>query len=116
MKKSNDIERNIGICMRVGVILAAAIMLFGFALLLLNINQFASFDSFTIKEIIFGLSSLNPYSYLSLGIFVLILTPIIRVVASIILFIKEKNVLYSLITTAVLLILVLSFFVALIIG
>ena len=117
MKKKTDIERSIGICMRVGVLIAAALMLFGFVLLLINFEQhFSGFEDFSFTQILTGLLYLNPYSYMSIGIFVLILTPIIRVVSSIILFIKEKNILYSLITTAVLAILILSFIVALING
>lgn len=117
MKKKTDIERSIGICMRVGVVAAAVLMLFGFVLLLINFEQhFAGFENFSFLEILTGLLYLNPYSYMLLGIFVLILTPIIRVVSSIILFIREKNVLYSLITTAVLAILILSFVIAVING
>lgn len=117
MKKHNDIERNIGICMRVGVVVSAILMAFGFVLLLINFEEyFAGFDQFSIRRIIEGLTYLNPYSYMSVGIFILILTPVIRVVSSIILFIKEKNALYAIITTSVLIILILSFAIGLIIG
>ncbi len=50
--------------------------------------------------------ALKPYAVLMLGLFLLILTPVLRVVVSIYAFIKEKDRLYTWITTAVLVILI----------
>ncbi len=51
----------------------------------------------------------KPYSIMMLGIFCLILTPILRVVVSIYSFYKEHDMLYVVITSIVLIILMISF-------
>ena len=112
MDNTAHIEKNIGIAMRVGVIIASAFMLFGFVLLLIFWEQnFASFEVFSLDKVFEGLLSLNPYSFMYLGLLLLILTPVLRVVTSIILFAKERDKLYTAITILVLLILIASFFV-----
>ena len=51
---------------------------------------------------------LKPYAVLMLGIFLLILTPVLRVVVSIYAFAKEGDRLYVTITTIVLIILIIG--------
>lgn len=112
----NEIEKKIGIIMRIGVGIAAVFMIFGALLLLITYkNNFAGFSEISISEIFKGLFTLSPYSYMLTGIFILILTPVIRVVSTIVLFAKQKDMLYTGITILVLIILLISFIVALII-
>ena len=121
MNKTNKyiedhIEKRIGLAMRVGVAIAAIFMIVGFILLAINFkNNFAGFSEISLISILNGLFDLNPYSFMLFGIFLLILTPVIRVVSSIILFAQSKDRLYTVITALVFVILVISFIVALII-
>lgn len=57
-----------------------------------------------------GLVTGNLFSWMSLGLLLLILTPVVRVLVSIYAFIKEKDRLYTFITSFVLGVLLLSFF------
>lgn len=111
----NLLEKRIGIIMRIGVIVTAVFMFFGFILFAVFSENFAEFQYINLLEIFKGLFYLNPYSYMLTGIFLLILTPAIRVLASIFLFAKQKDVLYAVITALVFIILIVSFFVGLII-
>lgn len=121
MNKTNKhiedhIEKRIGLALRVGVAIAAIFMIVGFILLAINFkNNFAGFSEISLISILNGLFDLNPYSFMLFGIFLLILTPVIRVVSSIILFAQSKDKLYTVITALVFVILVISFIVALII-
>lgn len=116
MKENSKLEKHISIAMRIGVIVSAAVMIFGFVLLLITYkDNFAGFTNPSIAETLGGLITLNPYSYMLLGIFLLILTPVLRVVTCIIIFAKEKDRLYTVITLLVLLILIISFIVGLVI-
>lgn len=116
MQDISKIEKRISIAMRIGVIVSAAVMIFGFVLLLVTYqDNFAGFTDPSITEALRGLITLNPYSYMLLGIFLLILTPVLRVVTCFIIFAKEKDKTYTVITLLVLLILVISFIVGLII-
>lgn len=121
MNKTNKhiedhIEKRIGLALRVGVAIAAIFMIVGFILLAINFkNNFAGFSEISLISILNGLFDLNPYSFMLFGIFLLILTPVIRVVSSIILFAQSKDRLYTVITALVFVILVISFIVALII-
>ena len=115
--KTTYIEEKIGIVMRIGVGIAAAFMIAGFVLLLINYKEnFAGFPEVSLITIWKGLFTLNPYSFMLFGIFLLILTPVIRVVSSIILFLQVKDKLYATITSIVLIILMISFIVAMVIG
>ena len=116
MKEKKTIERKISIVMRIGVSIAALFMIIGFLLLLIeDINSINTYNSIDFIELIKNLTNFNPYSFMMLGIFLLILTPVLRVLLSIILFIKEKDKLYTLITFFVLIILIISFIVGFII-
>ena len=64
----------------------------------------------TLSGVVSGMSALKPYAWMMGGIYLLILTPVLRVVISIYAFIKEKDYLYVKITSLVLLILIVSFF------
>lgn len=110
--QKNDIETKISIIMRVGVFASVLFMVLGFVLLLVNYeDNFAGIENISFQAIFDGIIAFNPYSIMLLGIFVLLLTPVIRVISTIVLFIKEHNKLYALITIVVLAILILSFLI-----
>ena len=83
----DDVEIMIGKVMQIGVVLSALVIILGLLLLLS------------------GTLALKPYAVLMTGIFLLILTPVLRVVVSIYAFAVEHDRLYVWITTIVLIIL-----------
>ncbi|WP_159723228.1 DUF1634 domain-containing protein [Enterococcus sp. CSURQ0835] len=104
------IERVIGYILRIGVLVSAAIILFGLLLLLLHgSTEYSATHAPTDFQTIFlGLGALKAGAYIQLGIFCLILTPVLRVVVSIYAFLQEKDYLYVGITTIVLIILAIG--------
>jgi uncharacterized membrane protein len=63
----------------------------------------------SVGDVISGLARGDPLAVLSLGLLVLLLTPVARVVISIVAFARERDRLYVAITSLVLLILLVSF-------
>lgn len=115
--KQNDQEINqmeiiIGKIMRIGVMISALIMLIGYALLLFTNSTGYPGDTFplTLTAIWEGILQFKPYALMMGGIFLLILTPALRVITSIYTFFKSHDTLYTVITTIVLIILLISFF------
>jgi uncharacterized membrane protein len=64
----------------------------------------------SLKEIITGLLLLKPFAIILTGLLLLILTPVLRVGASIIIFLMEGDYLYSVITAIVFIILLAAMF------
>jgi uncharacterized membrane protein len=119
-----DINDAIGLALRVGVLLSAAIILIGVVLVFahqgsngFSLSQIATPNSrvnssvFQPSEVMEGLSKLNGLDYVYLGLMVLIATPIIRVVLGIAQFVKERNKLYTIITVIVLFNLMFAIFI-----
>lgn len=110
--KEQDVALLIGHIMRIGVIFAAIVMLIGLLLLFIRHGGgHATKDFFptTLTGIVTGICALKPAAIMMGGLFLLLLTPVLRVVVSIYSFIKEKDMLYVVLTTIVLLILIFSF-------
>jgi uncharacterized protein len=63
---------------------------------------------YTLPGLLAGLAALQPVAIAQLGLFVLILTPIVRVIASLVLFAEERDRVYVLISLGVLAILLSS--------
>ncbi len=107
------IERNIGKILRIGVFVSATVIIIGILMFLLSGHSgYAEGvwpDKF--KEILSGLVEFKALAWLMTGLFLLILTPVLRVVASIVAFAKEGDKLYVAITTLVLIILIVAMFV-----
>jgi uncharacterized membrane protein len=113
------IETWVGVLLRTGVLLAAAIVLTGGILYLAQNHgprpdyrhfhaEPAQFTHFT--AILHGVAALNPESIIMLGLLVLIATPVARVGMCIVGFLFEHDHLYLAISTVVLLILLYSLF------
>lgn len=108
----NHIEAIIGRILQIGVSIAAIIMLLGLILLIANGGKTGyptNVHPTTMHAILSGVTQLKPYAVMMLGLFCLILTPILRVVVSIFAFWKERDRMYVVITTVVLVILGVSF-------
>lgn len=108
------IEIMIGHILQIGVIVAAIIMAMGLILFLVNggnSGYATNAHPTTIHAILVGTAQFKPYAIMMVGLFCLILTPVLRVIVSIYAFYKEKDHLYVIITTLVLIILGLSFII-----
>jgi uncharacterized membrane protein len=100
--------------LRGGVLLSAGLLILGallYALAALRSGSaaFPSTYPHSLGEIISGLSHGDPLAVLALGLLVLLLTPVARVLVSILAFARERDWLYVAITALVLLILLVSF-------
>lgn len=106
-----DVQLIIGKILRLGVMISATVMLVGLILLIGKGNGGYANNAFPtdFTDIWIGIAQLKPYAIMMLGIFLLILTPVLRVVVSIYSFYREGDNLYVVITTIVLVILGISF-------
>lgn len=112
--KSNHAEEIIVKLLRVGVVISALLIGIGFVLLYAKGDSgYIEGTSITFNSFINGLIQLKPYYVIMLGLLVLIITPVLRVAISIVVFKLEKDYLYVKVTTVVLVILVISFFIGL---
>ncbi|UQS86331.1 DUF1634 domain-containing protein [Nicoliella spurrieriana] len=114
-QEMNSIELIIGKILRIGVIISATIMLIGWLLLVITgkTGYAGNFHPTSFQQIIAGTVQLKPDAIMMLGIFCLILTPVLRVIVSIYSFFKERDMLYVYITSFVLLVLIISFLIGL---
>ncbi|WP_048816622.1 DUF1634 domain-containing protein [Caldisphaera lagunensis] len=109
-----EFEDVIGWALRIGVIISAILIIFGFALLIIHngaypytlnqlINPKSNINTKTIgfNSIISGIMSFNGLDLIMLGLVVLIATPVLRVFIGIIQFAREKDYLYTIITIIV---------------
>jgi uncharacterized membrane protein len=113
------IEIWVGIMLRTGVTLAAAIVLIGGILYLAHASgprpDYQHFHAepaqfIQLGAILHGIGTLDPESIIMLGLLVLIATPIARVIMCIVGFLFERDHLYTAISTIVLAILLYSLF------
>ena len=109
-EKMLDIELRIGKILRAGVIISSAVIILGLLMFIISGHSGYSGSVYPhkVNEIIQGLIQLKPFAWLMTGLFLLILTPVLRVVASIFAFIQERDRMYVIITTIVLLILIVA--------
>ncbi|ATO42708.1 DUF1634 domain-containing protein [Loigolactobacillus coryniformis] len=105
-----QVEKIIGVILQIGVLISAIIIGIGLLLLLFTGHSGYSGQNFPtyFGAIFHGLIQFKPFAIIMLGIFCLILTPVLRVVVSIYAFAKENDRLYVAITSTVLIILVFA--------
>ncbi|MEG6567281.1 DUF1634 domain-containing protein [Thermoanaerobacterium saccharolyticum] len=110
-EKIENMEIIISQTLRAGVFLSALIILIGLILFFATKSSGYPANTYptSVIAIIKGLISLKPYAIIMTGLLVLILTPVFRVGVSIITFFQEKDYMYVYITSAVFIILILSF-------
>ena len=113
------IELILGNILRIGVIVSAIVVLFGAVLYLFShgkakpdyysfvSNPFSVDDPIGLLKNVFALKSLE---IIKMGILLLVGTPILRVIISVIAFIYEKDLMYVIFTLMVLVVLIYSFF------
>ncbi|MCL5736482.1 MAG: DUF1634 domain-containing protein [Actinobacteria bacterium] len=111
------LEVIIGYTLRIGVLTAAAIVLIGGVLYLVQsgaaVPRYHTFHtaatpSDNLSGIVRNIQALNSYGIIQLGLLVLIATPILRVIFSVIAFALERDVLYIVATLIVLAVLLYS--------
>lgn len=104
-----SMELFIGKSLRIGVLLSGAVIAVGLVLLLKAPAAHSSGDLRTFQQIWHNLWLGQPYAVIYAGLMLLILTPIFRVAASVVLFFYQRDFVYVVITSYVLAVLVLSF-------
>lgn len=109
-KEMVQVQTIIGRILQVGVIFSAIVMLIGLVLFLVSgrSGYSGSYVPRRMGLILQGTWQLKPYAIMMLGVYCLILTPVLRVVVSIYAFYKEHDRLYVAITTLVLAILLVA--------
>jgi uncharacterized membrane protein len=121
MMEMNDV---IAYVLRIGVVISVILILVGTVLLFLQgssngftIGELASTGSkinsslFSFSDIVNGLLSYQGLDFMLIGIIVLIITPIARVIASVLSFMYERNWLYVVITLIVFIDIMVAIFV-----
>ena len=131
-QKSKQMQTIISKTLAYGVIISAAIVFLGVALMVFegttgykcdmsSLSCLLSFNNSTtaggqpvypttINALIEGLLTLKPFAIIELGVIALIATPVLRVFTSVFVFSIEKDRTFVIITLAVFLILIFSFF------
>lgn len=107
-EEMRKVELIIGKILRIGVVTSAIVILIGIALYFLNGSGYSGSFPTRFGTIFSGIAAGKSYAIIMLGIFLLILTPVLRVVVSIYAFYKEKDKMYVIITTIVLVILIIA--------
>jgi uncharacterized membrane protein len=111
MRMDRKLEVVIGYTLRLGVLTAAVIVLIGGALYLIenratiphyHLFHGASKHSDNLVGMARNIRALNSYGIIQLGLLVLIATPILRVVFSVVAFALERDIVYVLVTLIVL--------------
>lgn len=111
-KVLNEAEVFVSKSLRVGVFLSAIVISVGLVLFLVSGESGYPGETYPtlLKDIFLGAVNMKPFAIILAGLVLLILTPIMRVGVSILVFLKEKDWLYVVISTIVFLILISSFF------
>lgn len=117
-------ENLISLELRAGVLLSITLIAIGVALIFVNgtsngyaLSEIAATNStinsagFGALSVIYSIGNFQGIDFIFLGLIVLLLTPIVRVVLSILFFMEEKNWLYVVITLIVLFNLLFAIFV-----
>jgi uncharacterized membrane protein len=104
-----DTNRLIYHILRGGVLLSVAVLLFGFVLVGIQ-NSLLPNRSVPPRSLIPQLVQFTPAGYLSLGVLVLIFTPVARVLLSLLSFAEDRDLTYVLMTGIVLVNLLVSVF------
>lgn len=109
-KEMAEIELVIGKILRIGVLISAVILMVGLVVSLLhNGTDYPAHEVPTdFKAILKGVLQFKAGAIMMVGLFCLILTPVLRVVVSIYAFFKEQDYLYVAITVIVLIILMVG--------
>lgn len=109
MNEKKDINVVISNILKTGVYISTFFVVVGIILALVHGAQGNLVEeNYTFKEMIIGLIKFNYYSYLMFGVFVLILTPILRILGLLAIYIEEKDYKFVHVCIIVLIILAIS--------
>jgi uncharacterized membrane protein len=99
--------------LRIGVLISAAFIIVGLTMFLMTGDSGYPYETYptTLTAIWTGLLAGKSYAIILTGLFLLILTPVFRVVTSLIMFWVQGEKIYVLISTIVLVILIISFII-----
>ena len=126
MKKqqSNGMELIVSSVLQAGVVVSSVIILVSMILFFTHGNQNGSYHQFTTTTYSFphstsalktAIKAGEGTGFIELGVLLLILTPILRVAISVLLFLRQHDMPMTIVTVLVLLILVGSFYVGVIV-
>lgn len=98
--------------LEVGVLTSASVIALGLLLYIIEGHSGYPPVGFprTLRAVGVGLATFRPYAVITLGLLLLILTPVIRVAAGIVAFLLERDSTYVIVTCYVLAVLIMSFF------
>lgn len=108
MSEPSFIEVFFSKLLRLGVVISGFLMILGLGLLWLTGNNDCSTGVMSLDWILFGDPFLEPSHVLFIGFLILVGTPIFPLLMSTVTFYKAKDWIYTIITSAVLIILLLS--------
>lgn len=107
-----QLEMVVSRVLQVGVTLSAVIVAVGIVMFLVTHHGGYPVAGFphTISGVLAGVAQGKPYAVISLGLLVLLLTPVLRVAVSLGSFVVEQDRIYVVVTFYVLAVLIASFF------
>ena len=109
MEKKRDINVVISNILKTGVFISSFFIITGIILSFIHgVDGVWTIERYTFIEMIKGLTTLNYYSYLMFGIFLLILTPVLRIIGLLYVYLEEKDFRFVRICLLVLIILIFS--------
>ena len=109
MREKRDVNVVIANIIKTGVFVSSFFIITGISLSFIQgANGVLTVERYTFSEMLRGLVSLNYYSYLMFGIFLLILTPVLRILGLLYVYIKEEDYKFVRICILVLVILIVS--------
>lgn len=108
MAEVEDRNRLIYHILRAGVLVSVSILLFGFVLVALSGGPIPD-ETVSSRSLARELFRFTPAGYLSLGVLVLIFTPVVRVLLSMVSFAEERDRTFVLMTAIVFTNLIVSF-------
>jgi len=111
-KPLNKVEHFVSRSLRVGVLASAMVILLGLLLFISTCQGGYPNNTYPVNlpDIVSGTLALRPFAVILTGLILLILTPVLRVGVSTLLFVKERDWLYVGISSIVFVILLTSFF------
>ena len=111
MSEKRDVNVVIANIIKTGVFISSFFIITGITLSFIQgANGVLTVERYTFNEMLRGLVSLNYYSYLMFGIFLLILTPVLRILGLLYIYIEQKDYKFVRICILVLVILIVSLF------
>ena len=109
MEKKKDINIVISNILKTGVFISSFFIITGIVLsFIYGVDGILAIERYTFSEMLKGLTTLNYHSYLMFGIFLLILTPVLRIFGLLYVYIEEKDFRFVRICILVLIILIIS--------